>query len=156
MTTKTWGTRSLAAAAALGLVLTLGTASAGAGQTSFDVAPNPVAAGQDVTISGDADCIPDQTFDVEIVELGLIDSVDANSPWERRLHDPSRHPRRHLPGLGHGRRVPSPAGRQPRRDRHHPHHGSRHDHHRRGRRRRRCCSSGLHGLIAGFSGTGSS
>ncbi len=82
MSTKTWGARSLAAAAAIGVTLLLATASAGAGQTSFDVSPNPVVAGQDVTISGTADCITGSFFDIEIAELGLSDSVNADNPWD--------------------------------------------------------------------------
>jgi hypothetical protein len=79
--TKTWGTRSLAAAAVLGLTLLLGTMSAGAGQVALVINPNPVAAGQSFTVSGPADCITGSTLVIDITELSLTASVSGDDPW---------------------------------------------------------------------------
>jgi hypothetical protein len=90
MTTKTWGARAIAATAALGLVLALGSATAGAGnfQGAITVNPTAVAPGEDFMVSGGADCA-DTFLTITIVGLGLSQDVDGSAPWESLFTTPT-------------------------------------------------------------------
>jgi hypothetical protein len=89
MTTKTWGARTLAATAALGLVLAMGTVSAGAGSVSGAITVNPtaVAPGEDFTVSGGANC--DSFLTITIAGLGLSQTADGTAPWQSLFTAPA-------------------------------------------------------------------
>lgn len=90
MTTKTWGVRALAATAALGLVLAMGTVSAGAGSFvgAITVNPTAVAPGEDFTVSGGPDCT-ESLLTIDVIGLDLSQDVDGTAPWEALFTAPA-------------------------------------------------------------------
>ena len=80
--TTTWKARSSALVAAIGLVLAIGTTSAGAGIPNSPVVdPTTVAAGETFTVSGGPDCIDDSILTIDVVSLGLSEDVDGSANW---------------------------------------------------------------------------
>jgi hypothetical protein len=82
MSTKTWRARAVAATAALGLVLAMGTVTAGAGSNrTLFVNPASVAPGEDFTVSGGADCT-ETILTIDVIGLDLSQDVDGTAPFE--------------------------------------------------------------------------
>ena len=87
--TTTWKARSFALVAAIGLVLAVGTVSAGAGISNTPVVnPTTVAAGETFTVSGGPDCI-DSTLTIDVVTLGLSGDVDGSANWSIEFTAPA-------------------------------------------------------------------
>src|SRR6188472_4067849 len=87
--TTTWKARSIALVAAIGLVLAIGTTSAGTGIPNSPVVdPTTVAAGETFTVSGGPDCV-DSILTIDVVSLDLSGYVDGTANWSIEFNAPA-------------------------------------------------------------------
>lgn len=81
---------AIAAVLSAGVVGTVGTGSASAVQVAPTVAPSPAAPGQEITVSGDPDCITGATLTVAVPALGLSQNVSGDSAWQVKFTVPAK------------------------------------------------------------------